>query len=352
MSADGRRPQPVSRQGLAVLRHPDRTSSWSIVLAASLADETTRQQLADRLGELQVALPVTGSRLVGDLWVAGSPSGVALIDGEPLDAPLLTRAYALADEAPLRVVLGSAGTRIAIAGHHAAFDGLSLVAVLNALLGGPLPEGAPNLSAPKSGRRLGEAFHRLAQQADLVAPSVTVPARESFVSRQVRLPGPGFTPRLAAACVQAIGTYNEQRGWPWRRVGISVGVGGPAGAGNVASYRRVDVRPGEAVASRVATALTGDVEPAELVRAPAAMRILTPLVDRLSDSVLVSNLGRHSSLPVTRLEFFPVARGRSAVALGAAGVDTESAIVTLRARDLDRRDAASILEKVAAHLRC
>jgi hypothetical protein len=133
-------------------------------------------------------------------------------------------------------------------------------------------------------------------------------------------------------------------------VGLSVAVGGPTGAGNVASYRRVDVRPDEPVASRVADALADDVEPAELVRAPTAMTILTPFVERLSDSALVSNIGRHPSLPATRLEFFPVARGRSAVAVGAAGVDAGSAIVTLRARDLDRHDAAAILEQIVASL--
>jgi hypothetical protein len=337
---------PVSRQGLAVLRHPDRSSNWSIVVAASLADATTRRQMAERLEELAAALPITRSRLAGDVWVAGLPAEVLVVDGEALDAPLLTRRYALEREGPLRVVLGAAGTRVAIAGHHGAFDGLALVAILEALLGGSIPAAAPDAPARKGAWQPRETFRRLAHPADRVAPSLTIPARESFVSQQVSLKGRGVTPRLAAASVRAIGTHNAQRGWPWRRIGLSVAVGGHAGVGNVASYRRVDVRPDEAVASRVAAALAEDVEPGELVRAPAAMRMLAPLATRVSDSVLVSNVGRHS-LPARRLEFFPVARGRSAVAIGAAGVTPGVATLTVRARDLDMPDARAILERIA-----
>jgi len=330
---------------MAVLRHPDPTSHWSIVVAASLMQEKTSRQLADRLGEVHAAVPVTGSRLAGDVWVAGSTPDIVVVDGEPLDAPLLTAAYTLEREAPLRVVLGSAGRRIAIAGHHAAFDGLALVAILEALLGGGLPGAALGVPARKGGWHLGGAFRRIFRPADRVAPSLAVPARECFVSRQVSVAGREFTPRLAAACVRAIATHNERRGWPWRRIGISVAIGGPTGVGNVASYRRVDVGPSDPVVERVTAALADETEPTELVRAPAGLALLRPLAHRLSDSVLVSNLGLQQ-LPVDRLEFFPVARGRSAVAIGAAGVRRGGATLTLRARDLDVADADAILKRI------
>jgi hypothetical protein len=118
----------------------------------------------------------------------------------------------------------------------------------------------------------------------------------------------------------------------------------------VASYRRVDVTIGDDVAALVSAALADDSEPPELVRAPRAMRALRPLVERLSDSLLISNVGRHATLPLTGLEFFPVARGRSAVAVGAAGVMRGEATVTLRARDLDATDARALLEEVVAGL--
>jgi hypothetical protein len=58
---------------------------------------------------------------------------------------------------------------------------------------------------------------------------------------------------------------------------------------------------------------------------------------------LVSNVGFHDLQGVTRLEFFPVARGRSAVAVGAAGVKSGRAVVTVRARWLSQIDAEGLL---------
>jgi hypothetical protein len=83
-----------------------------------------------------------------------------------------------------------------------------------------------------------------------------------------------------------------------------------------------------------------------LLEAPAALQLLRPLVGRLSDSVLVSNIGCHPGPRLSRLEFFPVARGRSAVAIGAAGVRRGFATVTLRARDLTETDGARLLEQL------
>jgi hypothetical protein len=58
---------------------------------------------------------------------------------------------------------------------------------------------------------------------------------------------------------------------------------------------------------------------------------------------LVSNVGCHAMPGVSRLEFFPVARGGSSVAVGAAGVKPGWAVVTLRARWLSRPDAEALL---------
>jgi hypothetical protein len=286
------------------------------------------------------------------------------------------------------VLVGAGGTRVAVACHHAAFDGLGLVAVLAALLGGPLP--AP--PAPTGGGRppaeLRGLLGRLARPADRVAPSPRPPAGDALAVREVALSGPGVTARL---------------GRPWRRVGINLGLAGSGAAGAPASlaepgqaaagpsanqwdpsqagtgapgaagapgpgppgdprapgqvvagyrsrYRRVDLRAGAAAGPAVAAALASPREPVDQVWSPRLGRLLGPVARRGSDSLLVSNLGRLAVPGATRLDFFPVARGRSAVAVGAAGLAGGPSTVSLRARDLSTEDAEALLADIVARL--
>jgi hypothetical protein len=105
-----------------------------VVAAATLTAPVDRLQ--DRLEALHRAVPMTGARLRGEIWHPGSPADPLIVDGDPLDAPALIDRFDLATQPPLRVVAGSGGLRLAVACHHAAFDGLSLVALLAALVGG------------------------------------------------------------------------------------------------------------------------------------------------------------------------------------------------------------------------
>jgi hypothetical protein len=134
---------------------------------------------------------------------------------------------------------------------------------------------------------------------------------------------------------------------PLRRFGLSLAVRGPEGEG--ATYRRIDVSPDQDIESAVAGALSDPAVPVEVKGLPPGSSLLRPLLKRLSDTVLVSNLGR-LDLPVNGLELYPQARGRSAVAVGAAGIDGQPTIITLRARDLDRADATSLLQRIVARL--
>ena len=77
----------------------------------------------------------------------------------------------------------------------------------------------------------------------------------------------------------------------------------------------------------------------------ALLALLAPVVDRFSDTILVSNLGRHRVDGVTRLDFFPVARGRSAVCFAAAAIEGGATSLTLRARDLSPGDARRLLAR-------
>ena len=100
----------------------------------------------------------------------------------------------------------------------------------------------------------------------------------------------------------------------------------------------------------VAAAVAGRREPLDQVWSPRFGWLLEPVVGRFSDSLLVSNLGRRDVPGATRLEFFPVARGRSAVAVGAAGLPGGPSTVSLRARDLSPEDAEALLADREARL--
>jgi hypothetical protein len=411
-------PAPASRNALALLHFPDRRTGWVVVAAASLA--APPEGLDEHLQALHGAVPMVGARLRGEVWHPGTPPEPVMVDGEPLGVPVLLDPFRLDAEPPLRVLVGAGGARVAVACHHAAFDGLGLVAVLAALLGGPPP--AP--PAPTSGGRppaeLRGLLGRLARPADRVAPSPLPPPADALAVREVALSGPGVTARLAAAAVAAAGARNARLGRPWRRVGINLGLAGsgtagapafpaepgqpdpgapadpgdpgqlaadaaaaagapgqaaagppgaagdqgqaaagafgaagapgPAEAGYRSRYRRVDLRAGEAVGPAVAAALASPREPVDQVWSPRLGRLLGPLARRGSDSLLVSNLGRLAVPGATRLDFFPVARGRSAVAVGAAGLVGGPSTVSVRARDLSTEDAEALLADIVARL--
>jgi hypothetical protein len=395
MSGSGTLPAPASRNALALLRFPDRRTGWVVVAAASLG--APPEGLDERVRALHRAVPMVGARLRGEVWHQGTPPEPLMVDGEPLGAPVLLDPFRLAAEPPLRVLVGAGGARVAVACHHAAFDGLGLVAVLAALLGGPLPGSPPPAGGGRPPAELRGLLGRVARPADRVAPSPRAPARDALAVREVALSGPGVTARLAAAAVAAAGARNARLGRPWRRVGINLGLAGhpdpptspgdpgqvpagpsgfpesqgptgpdpsatprdpgPAGsggsgavAGNLSRYRRVDLLAGEPVEPAVASALASPREPVDQVWSPRLGRLLGPVARRCSDSLLISNVGRRAVPGATRLDFFPVARGRSAVAVGAAGLPGGPSTVSLRARDLSTEDAEALLADIAARL--
>ncbi len=77
---------------------------------------------------------------------------------------------------------------------------------------------------------------------------------------------------------------------------------------------------------------------------PRAASLMSPIMGRLSDTILVSNLGRRDLGTIDQLDFFPVARGRSAVAFGLAGVPGGQTTLSLRTRDINRSDTRAILD--------
>jgi hypothetical protein len=316
-------PAPFDIATKAVLHHPDRHSDWLVVVAATLPGPPDPLRLADQV-------PLTTARRGRGAWIAGTPNAIVTAHGDPLATRELWAPLQLADEAPVRVVVS--GRRVALAGHHAAFDGRSLLALLYVLAGGSPPEAtrprgrAATTAAPSSRGPLA----RLARPADRVAPTAAKGPGEGRAWRAVAVTGGAFTARLTAAVVDVMGAHNRQAGVRWRRVGISVGLAGPPGIGNLASYRRIDLDLAQV--DDVAAAVEGVLSdpgglPAELRRAPRILQLLGPAARRLGDSVLVSNLGPVDDQGLTDAVFFPVARGRSAVSFGLVGP-----VLSIRAR--------------------
>lgn len=341
-------PAPLSPQALAVLHHPDR-SAWAIVLELTLASPV---DVAAQVERVHRVAPLVGARLTERGWEPGTPPEVAEVHGPPLLQPRLLEPFWLHAEPPLRVAAGENGTRIVLIGHHAAFDGLGLVAVAAALLGDDTDASDLVARPVFRGENGGPPWSRLAElvhPADVVAPS-SGSAGEVLVSRRVAVGGPAVTARAAAACVAAVGAHNRRRRSRWQRVGLSVAVGGPPGIGNVASYRRVDIGADADVAGAVERVLAKASEPVEFRGGPTVPLWAAGVARRLSDSLLVSNLGRQTVPGVTELVFYPVARGRSAVAFGLAGLAGGPSTISLRSLYLSADDAGALLDDVVCRL--
>ena len=341
-------PAPASRHALALLRFPDPRTDWVVVTVATLAEPLA--DLPARIAALHDAVPMVGARLEGETWLPGAAPEVTTVDGEPLGHHELDRPFDLAHQPPLRLVASADGTRLGVVGHHAAFDGLALVSILRALTSGEQPQPVASPPPGEPGSKL-PLLQRLARPADPVAPTPGVWPGDTYATRTVEVTGKGITGRIGAACVAAVARHNARHGSPLRKVGLTVAVGGPAGVGNVASYRRIDVAPGDPVAVLVQEALASADEPGEQVSAPKlVMKALEPVVERFSDTILLSNLGRHRVPGVERLDFFPVARGRSAVCFASAAIEGGQTTLTLRARDLSPGDGRRLLDDACATL--
>ncbi|MEZ5204680.1 MAG: hypothetical protein R2701_09960 [Acidimicrobiales bacterium] len=341
-------PAPASRHALALLRFPDPRTDWVVVTVATLS--TPVDDLIGRLDALHAAVPLVGARLDGETWRPGAPPTVEVVPGEPLGERTLDRPFDLATEAPLRLVASADGRRLGIVGHHAAFDGLALVAILRALTEGALPSPVASPPPGEPGSKL-PLLQRLARPADAVTPTPGVWPGDAYATADLAVTGRGITGRIAAAAVEATAAHQARAGGRLRKVGLTIAVGGPAGVGNVASYRRIDVAPTDPVADLVQAALASPDEPGEQVSAPKAlMRALQPVVERFSDTLLISNLGRQQVAGVERLDFFPVARGRSAVCIASCAIDGAATSLTVRARDLSPGDARRLLHGTVDHM--
>ncbi len=350
-------PHPVRRTALHMLRHPDRGTTWAgagvMRFAEPLCDGDTpkvRELVEGRLQDLHREFPIVGARLRGTTWIPGTPNPVVFTDDETAVDPEAVAAFDLGTEAPLRLRADSRGRWLTVVPHHAAIDGASVMGMFKVLAG-------HDPSLPSAPRRIGSrtippwpVIGRLLHPADPAARSADLPEGDSFVAVALPPLGKGAVSRLPEALVGAVAAHNDRLGRPLRRIGLSVSVVESDSETAVASYRRVDLSAASPIGPAIEAALRSDAEPWEIVHAPRALRLLSPLAPRLSDTLLLSNFGRIDLPSVASLEIYPVARGRSALAFGAVRVTGAGSTLTLRARYLSRSDARGLLDDALSRL--
>lgn len=337
-----RLPRSPTAAEAAVLHHPDRRSAWAVLVTAQIAGG-----LAVDIDRVTDRHPLASARWDGKRWLPGSPP-------RPTVGPPDLSPFNLGLEGPLRVSTQPEAGLVHVVGHHSAFDGLALARTVAILIDadagfGELPtQGA---AAPTAGPA-GRSRTKSAAWA-LLRPNASVsPTTKSAGEFRAWRPSPRDTSRLTARLADAATRSLSERGLDPARgpVGISVATGGSTQLINDASFTRLRVRPDEGVADLVTTAVRSDVLPPELRHPSRLLWLLGPIANRLSDTFLVSNLGRVDIPGVSRLEFYPVARGRSAVAFGAVGVKGGPSTVTIRSLYLSPEDATAILDDVVRRL--
>ena len=119
-------PPPTRLETRAVaVAIPRSATDWVVLIVPSLVTPVHRDELAWRLEGLHRAIPLVGATLRGETWLPGEPGSPVVIDDEPVGDPRLDAPFDLARGPPRRVVLGLDRRRLALACHHAAFDGLA-----------------------------------------------------------------------------------------------------------------------------------------------------------------------------------------------------------------------------------
>jgi hypothetical protein len=394
-------PRSVSGRERTILCHPDRQTPWIGVGIVHLTSQEVAKELAacflSRMERLSGLIPLVTARLGEPFrWVPGEPPPLLEVAYEPPGPPKeMLAPFRLHAEAPLRVGVDVENAVMIVATHHAALDGADTMAIIETLLGkqnvrlDPRSTGlgrsssrherdAPRVVSTLS-RSLVPSLKRLVAPADPVAHSQPEPpGQETFASCPLPLIGHAAGIRLPAACVLATLAHNARMGSRLQRVGITITRGGPPSPGNVASYRRIDVRvPNQAqsvltsqlrsrhaplpeerpkeellglmdkLQANIARELARCGEPLEFhVASPAMLALTRPIYQRFSDSLLVSYFGRFQAPGVHSVEGYSVARGTSGIAFGALRVVGGESTLTLRALHLSQDDARLILEDV------
>jgi len=345
--------RPANASELAILNHPDRDTSWTGVAVCHMAGEASGAKLKElvesRIPDLARLVPMSAVRLRGYSWHHADPPAPELShDDDPTPARMLAP-FDLESEPPLKVLVDARGRWVSLFVHHAAFDGPLLIDAARVLLCGLPPQGSRPEPTGRA-RFPWNTLRRLVRPADPVARSSEPPQSDTFLSRPLPPVGRGVGTKLPAACLEAVSRHNARQKAPLRRVGITIGISKVRGQANLSTYRRVDLVAGQPVEPAIRKVLDEDVDPWEIRHPTRLIRILAPLLPRLSDTILFTDVGRLVMPGLRRVEGYPVARGRSAVAFCALRMAGGESTLTLRCRYLDRADAEALIDEAISCL--
>ncbi len=340
------RPTPVMASAHEVVGlYGDPDSTWGIGLVAELAVPQEAAVLEPRLRRLVEQHPHFGAEpelVVADLDLA---LATLLVPTYGAGAPLL------------RAALSPEGTRLLLAAHHGATDGLGLIAVLGTLLASEPQTSATGVSGRRprhsflvsSGLRVIEAVVSPPPRftgtgtSGAVGENITV-----LVGDQVRL----GTARLAA---EVLGTHRELHGPTRRPAVLAIGASTRATTRLVpdrqTAFLRLRAGTGTGIEAIRSLMTRADPEPAfpETSAAGIGPRVVGLLKSRLGATATVSNIGVIEVPGVIALTLYPALSGPRAVAVGAASTAERTSIsVRTRARDFTPAEHQRIAEALAS----
>jgi hypothetical protein len=348
--------RPLNHSELAILHHPDRLATWIVVATAFLTTDDSQdpaQRVIDkinaRLETLSQALPSVSSRLDGLFWIPAERPRAVIGTDDNKTPDYMLEPFNLTNEPPLRILVSPNGDWVSFFVHHAALDGARLILAIKILLCNVDPP-PPNPDRSIKSQIPWATLRRLLAPADPIAPSFDKPTLDTFVSRQLPIVGLGITAKLPQLCLRAACEFSAIQGKPCKRIGLSLGIAPDDGPENRSTYRRIDARIGVDMTNAIETALSTPIEPWEIKHSSRLLKYLGPLANRASDTILLTNLGRQSMPGITKLEGYPVARGRSGVSFAAVRIIGGESTLSLRTRDINYQDATLILDKVISLL--
>ncbi len=320
--------------------------SWSIAVSATFGEPLDSELVQERARGISAREPALGP--AADVLMAGDGPIDPLVEG------FCSTPYAPGGPA-YRVAVS--GSTILVAVHHGVADGLGLLGLLGELTGRTIRSSARGLpERAEYGRRPPGLLRKLARPSGRLERRSGAGAGETIASLSAEFDRP-LIEWISASC-RELAPRLDGTGAPLR---VAVGASLRPGSYPVIADRSafLEIEPGPPYAGKEISALLRSTRPKTVAGTPALAppaALMRLAGARLGPTVLVSSLADVADEEGTLREaaFFPVAYGRSGLALGLASVDG-LATVSLRSAtgDLGRGELEAILggivESVAGH---
>jgi hypothetical protein len=331
------------------------STSWSIVVEGRFEGAMDPHAVAGRLARVVRRDP----RLA-------EPPAVEAIEESELPArreDFANRLYGGGTQLMRCAVVPGPPATILLAGHHGAVDGLGLLAALGVAADGPVSSSARGVGQATPRRSL-TAWGAIRVARSLMHPPQRVARadhagaeRGDHLGLAIAQPLAGGTPRLTAATVRALASWNRSHGAALNRVEVAVGASVRSGdqitLEHQATWLRLNLRSGDDAEVAQAFAEAEPQPNAPPWQGPRVASLVAGwLARRVGFTVLVSNLGAVNGLHgLSSVAFWPAVHGRSGVAVGAASVGDRTTI-TVRAprRGFQSVDTGRLADAVVREL--